>query len=65
MEVMNEGKIYDFPRNDMCEIVYCNIEGVDWLTDDILVAISDQMKTSDQSFRCATKDQSVHVFAIP
>jgi len=65
MEVAHEGKMYDFPRNEMCEIIYCNIEGIDWLTDDVLVAISDQMKSSDQSFRCAAKDQSVHVFAIP
>ena len=25
------GKVYDFPRNQNCEVQYCNIEGVYWV----------------------------------
>jgi hypothetical protein len=66
-EVIDGGHhIYDFPRNDNCEIVYCNIEGIDFINDNMLIAASDQMKSGGrQSFRCLAKDQSVHVFVIP
>jgi len=66
LELVDGGKMYNFPRNDMCQIVYCNIEGIDFLNDNMLVAISDQMKSPQtQSFLCASKDESVHIFAIP
>jgi len=29
----DKGTLYDFPKNDSCETVYCNIEGVHWLND--------------------------------
>lgn len=38
------GKLMDFPKNDSCETVYCNIEGVHWLNDDMIMAVSDKMK---------------------
>jgi hypothetical protein len=59
-------RLYDFPRNDNCEIVYCNVEGLDWINDNMFVAASDQMKDMGrQPFRCLQKDQAVHVFVIP
>jgi len=59
-------RLYDFPRNDNCEIVYCNVEGLDFLADNLLVAASDQMKNlGRQAARCLAKDQSIHVFVIP
>jgi len=60
----SHGKIYDFPRNANCEIVYCNIEGIHWLNEHLLVATSDKMK-SKQPHQCFEKDQSVHIFALP
>jgi hypothetical protein len=66
LEVLDDGKIYDFPRNDACEIVYCNLEGIDWINENMLIATSDQMKGGgDQNFRCLARDQSVHVFVLP
>jgi hypothetical protein len=60
------GKMYDFPKNDMCETVYCNIEGVHWISDDLVMAVSDKMKgKGKQDFVCFDKDQSVHVFILP
>jgi len=62
----NQGVIYDFPKNDNCETVYCNIEGVDWLNSEMIIAVSDKMKSKGkQDFRCFDKDQSVHVFVLP
>eukprot|EP00590_Aulacoseira_subarctica_P003288 CAMPEP_0172425954 /NCGR_PEP_ID=MMETSP1064-20121228/35055_1 /TAXON_ID=202472 /ORGANISM="Aulacoseira subarctica , Strain CCAP 1002/5" /LENGTH=339 /DNA_ID=CAMNT_0013169263 /DNA_START=195 /DNA_END=1214 /DNA_ORIENTATION=- len=62
----NEPEVYDFPMNDNCEVIYCNIEGVFWINDDMLVAVSDKMKgKGKQPFRCFDKDQSVHVFVLP
>jgi hypothetical protein len=56
--------VLDFPRDNDCNVQYCNIEGVNWLHDNLLVAVSDKAK-DDQDFRCVGKDQSIHVFSIP
>lgn len=56
----DDGITYKFPEKS-----YCNVEGVDWLSDDLLVAVSDRMKASKQAKRCGQKDQSIHVFRIP
>jgi len=59
-------RVYDFPKNDNCQTVYCNVEGVHWLNDDMIIAVSDKMKSKGkQDFRCFEKDQSVHVFVLP
>jgi hypothetical protein len=60
------GKIYDFPRNDACQIKYCNIEGIFFESPSVLITVSDAMKKGgDQSFRCHDKGQTVAVFQIP
>lgn len=51
--------VYRFPKKS-----YGNVEGIAWLSEDTLVAVSDRKK-SDQPERCAKKDQSIHVFRIP
>jgi hypothetical protein len=33
---LGEGRVFDFPKNDNCETVYCNIEGVAWVTDNMV-----------------------------
>jgi uncharacterized protein YjiK len=53
------GRIYRFPSKR-----YGNVEGVAWLSRDLLVAVSDRRKKS-QPARCAEKDQAIHVFRIP
>jgi len=64
--VESEFEVYDFPRDTNCEVNYCNVEGIHWVTDTLLVAVSDQMKKrGKQDFRCLTKDQSAHVFLLP
>jgi hypothetical protein len=51
--------VFRFPSRD-----YRNVEGIDWLSDDTLIAVSDRRKKA-QPARCAVTDQSVHVFRIP
>ena len=56
--------VYQFPRDENGKTVYCNVEGVAWLSDTHVVVVSDKAKP-DQKARCRSKDQSIHVFAIP
>ena len=60
----NIGDVYDFPKNDKCETIYCNIEGITLINDSTILAVSDKMK-SKQDFSCFAKDQSAHLFVIP
>ncbi|KAG7342910.1 hypothetical protein IV203_020855 [Nitzschia inconspicua] len=58
--------IYDFPKNDNCETMYCNIEGVHWVDDHTIIAVSDKMKGKGrQPYSCFEKDQSAHLFVFP
>ena len=51
--------VYLFPKKS-----YGNVEGIDWLSEDTLIAVSDKKK-SIQPKRCIKKEQSIHVFRIP
>ena len=51
--------VYRFPSKG-----YGNVEGIAWLSDDTVVAVSDKKK-KQQPVICATKDQSIHIFRIP
>ena len=57
--VRGSGAVYRFPKKG-----YGNVEGIAWLTDDTLVAVSDRKKRG-QPGRCARYDQSIHVFRVP
>ena len=57
--ILGSGAVYRFPGRN-----YRNVEGIAWLSDDTLIAVSDRMKTG-QPARCAKKDQSIHLFRIP
>ena len=56
--------VYRFPRDPDGKTIYCNIEGISWLSASEVVVVSDKTK-GDQKARCRGKDQSVHVFGIP
>jgi len=63
---MTTAGVYGFPKNDDCDVVYCNIEGIHWLDENMFVAVSDKMKSKGkQAFCCFDKDQSVHTFVLP
>jgi len=63
---LTDGTVWDFPRNALCERIFCTVEGIHWQESDKLVAVSDQMKSGGkQPFVCMEHDQSVHTFLIP
>ena len=57
--IRGSGTGYRFPGRN-----YLNVEGIDWLSADTLIAVSDRKK-KDQPARCGRTDQSVHIFRIP
>ena len=64
--VSTEGEVLDFPRDTNCEVIFCNIEGIHFINSELLVAVSDKMKSKGkQNFQCLEYDQSIHVFVRP
>jgi hypothetical protein len=57
--IPDSGVVYRFPSKS-----YGNVEGIDWLSEDTLIAVSDRRK-KNQLARCCETDQSIHVFRIP
>lgn len=63
---VTEGSVLKFAPSGACQVEYCNVEAIDFLSDRLLVGASDSMKgQGSQGFQCLSKDQSVHVFALP
>ena len=63
---LSGGVVYDFPRDNNCDVQYCNIEGVNWIGDNMIVAASDKAKSKGkQPPQCNHKDQMVHTFMVP
>ncbi len=60
----DDGRQYFFPRDGKGRIVYGNVEGVAWLSDNRVAVVSDKAKAG-QPKRTARKDQSVHIFRLP
>jgi hypothetical protein len=56
--------VYDFPKDQGGQTIYCNIEGVNWLGNDMFIAVSDQMN-GGQGAQCSQHDESVHIFKLP
>jgi len=60
------GKIISFPRSESCFASYCNVEGISFSNNGMVIAVSDKMKKGGkQDYRCLEKDQSIHMFALP
>lgn len=64
--------IYQLPLSPQQERIYCNIEGVSWLSDTQLILVSDQIK-GDQSYKgsagqtrrnCPWGQQMVHIIDL-
>ncbi|MGK7877106.1 MAG: hypothetical protein AB4426_28580 [Xenococcaceae cyanobacterium] len=64
-DFVDDGKIYQFPKNEQGKTIYCNVEGVSWIYSNKIVVVSDKRKSGEQSKRCRQKDQSIHIFNIP
>lgn len=46
------------------QIMYCNVEGIQWIDDVRFVIASDKAK-SRQPFRCVNKEQRLTIFSLP
>lgn len=64
-EVVDNGQVYEFPRDADGRIVYGNVEGIAWLSSTRIVVVSDRASRRSQPGRCQEKDQSIHIFRIP
>jgi hypothetical protein len=62
---VDDGLVYTFPTGAQGEAVYCNAEGVAWLSPRQVVVVSDRAKPGEQPKKCRDKDQSIHVFSLP
>jgi hypothetical protein len=58
------GQVYQFPRSRKGKTQYGNVEGVCWIGEDRVAAVSDKRK-ADEPKRYEKKDQSIHIFEIP
>jgi hypothetical protein len=63
-DLLDEGTTFALPRDARGRTLYGTVEGVSWLAEDQVVVVSDRAKRA-QPARVRTKDQSVHVFALP
>jgi hypothetical protein len=61
----DDGQVYAFPANAEGQPVYCNAEGVAWLSPNQIVVVSDRAKPGEQPKKCRDKEQSLHVFNLP
>jgi hypothetical protein len=59
----DDGRTYDFPRNQEGKRLYCTVEGVDWLSPTTFVMVSDLRKKGYPG-RCSRTDQSIHIFRL-
>jgi hypothetical protein len=58
------GVVHEFPLNPKGRTVYCNVEGVSWLSGNQVVVVSDKANPKKHKRRCEANDQSVHVFKL-
>ncbi len=59
-KTVGSGRVYGFPKGRDGETLYCNIEGVSWISKDRLIVVSDAKKKS-QPKSCKMKEQSIHI----
>lgn len=64
MEFTSLGKVYHFPRDNNCDMMYCTVEGLSWIDHHRIAVTLDRAK-ADQPFVCTSKDQSIAVFMLP
>ena len=58
--VQDSGETYQFPKSNDCHTVYCNIEGIHWINDQMLMGVSDKMKSEYEFSQLCNKEISLH-----
>ncbi|RLJ17203.1 hypothetical protein DJ030_14155 [bacterium endosymbiont of Escarpia laminata] len=62
-KVVDDGVVYRFPKDANGNVIYCNIEGVAWISSDQFVTVSDAKKDYQQE-QCKKKEQSIHIVSM-
>ena len=62
---VDDGVIYCLPPSKKGNNIYCTVEGITWVDDNKLAAVSDSHRGRRQNKRCAKREQSIHIFQIP
>ncbi len=62
--IAGDGHTYDLPRTTKGKRLYCTVEGLDWVSSDTFVMVSDLCKRGYPD-RCGRTDQSIHIFRLP
>jgi hypothetical protein len=70
-EFISDGESFRFPFGNKegevekgAEIIYCNLEGISYLSPHRIVVVSDKMK-EDQDKWCKYKEEMIHIFDLP
>ena len=58
------GKVYAFPEDTAGDTVYCNVEGVTFLSESRVAVVSDATDKNDAA-PCRQKEQMIHIFDLP
>lgn len=56
--------VYPFPRQRDGDVDYCNVEGLSWVDETTLIAVSDLEKDGQKS-RCRNHAEQLHLFGLP
>lgn len=64
LQFKDEGEVFYFPRDDRCDMIYCNVEGIQWIDDIRFVIASDKAKKT-QPLKCVQKEQRLSIFSLP
>lgn len=64
LEFFGKSRVLYFPRNEHCEKLYCNVEGLQFIDAQRVVVTSDKSKPT-QPHHCMHKDQSLAVMSLP
>jgi hypothetical protein len=48
----------------LSQLIYCNVEGIQWIDDVRFVIASDKAKKT-QPLKCVSKEQRMSIFALP
>jgi hypothetical protein len=62
--VDGEGEVFSFPRDRKGRKLYGNVEGIGWIDDETVAAVSDRAKRS-QPRRLRATAECVHIFRLP
>lgn len=63
-EFVDEGNLYNLPRNDACQVTYCNIGAVQW-QDDRRITLASGVAVPGDPWPCFSKSESLHQFLLP